>query len=158
MVMFNMSKVWLAFTFITTTGCRSYGDQPMAFKSKYFLNSLSYNVSYYFKYLISPTDCGSPLPTNISREVPRSGSPNWRSWGADGVAPVSKSAGVRPRESQCFSCSLKAARLTSQLGQSSRSFLSQAGHLLFCSGLQCVGWGQSCWGGPSAVLSLQIHA
>ena len=59
MVMFNMSKVWLAFTFITTTGCRSYGDQPMAFKSKYFLNSLSYNVSYYFKYLISPTDCGS---------------------------------------------------------------------------------------------------
>ena len=52
----------------------------------------------------------SPLPTDIPGEVPRSGSPNWRFWGADGIAPVSKPAGVRPRESQCFSCSLRAGQ------------------------------------------------
>ena len=52
----------------------------------------------------------SRLPTNISEKVPRSGSPNWRSWGADVIAPVSKSAGVRSRESQGFSCSLKAGQ------------------------------------------------
>ena len=59
MVIFNMSKLWLAFKFIMTIGCRSYGDKPMAFQSKYFLNSLSCIFSYYFKDLIFPTDWGS---------------------------------------------------------------------------------------------------
>ena len=52
----------------------------------------------------------SPLSTNIPGEVPRSGSPNWRCWRANGIAPVSKPAGLRPRESQCFSCSLRAGQ------------------------------------------------